>query len=89
MQFDWILWDEEGDEPNNVEPIAEHGVTPEEVQEVLESVPESRIVPSRSSGRPCVIGETAAGRTLFVAFDYLDIPGMVVPYPVKAFDPED
>ena len=89
MTFDWIAWDDEGDDPNNVRHIAEHGVTPEEVEEVLVSVADSAIRRSRSTGRPIVRGDTAAGRTLFVVFDLLDIPDLVVIYPITAYDAQE
>lgn len=88
MTFDFIAWDGPGDVPNNVEHVAEHGITPEEIEEVLASVPDSAVFRSRSSGRPAAIGETAGGRTLFVTFDRDDSGGFVVIYPVTAYDVE-
>lgn len=88
MTFDLIAWDEPGDVPNNVEHIAEHGVSRDEVEEVLASVPDRDVFRSRSSGRPAVIGETAGGRALFVTFDRDDQGGFVVIYPVTAYDVE-
>jgi hypothetical protein len=37
MLFQAIIWDLEDDPDGNVQPCAEHGVTKEEVEEVLES----------------------------------------------------
>jgi uncharacterized DUF497 family protein len=88
MHFDYIEWDEPGDVPNNVDHIAEHGVTQEEVEDVLASVPDSEVIRSRSSGRPSVIGDTAEGRTLFVAFERREDGGFVVIYPITAYDHE-
>jgi hypothetical protein len=88
MTFDIIEWDEPGDVPNNVEHIAAHNVSPEEVEEVLRSVPDRKVFPSRSSGRPSVIGDTAAGRTLFVTFERDDIGGYIIITPVTAYDYE-
>ena len=62
MTFDFIEWDEPDDVPSNTAHIAEHGVTQDEVEEVLASVPDSKVFRSRSTGRPAVIGDTAAGR---------------------------
>jgi hypothetical protein len=46
------------------------------------------VFPSRSSGRPSVIGDTAAGRTLFVTFERDDIGGYIIVTPVTAYDYE-
>jgi uncharacterized DUF497 family protein len=89
MDFDLILWDVPGDEPNNVEHIAEHGVTEEEVEDVLATAKDRDVTPSRSSGRPSVTGATREGRTLFVVFDRYDEDGLIAIYPVTAYDPTD
>jgi uncharacterized DUF497 family protein len=86
MTFDFIEWDEPGDDPSNVDHIAEHGVTPGEVEDVLSSVPDSRVFRSRSSGRLAVISDTAEGRTLFVTFERRKDRGDIAIYPVTAFD---
>jgi uncharacterized DUF497 family protein len=88
MTFDFIAWDEPGDRPNDVEHIAEHGVTPDEVEDVLSEARDRDVFPSESSGRPSVIGETRSGRTLFVTFDRDDQGGFIIIYPVTAYDVE-
>jgi hypothetical protein len=35
MDFDLIAWDDDGDEQGNVRHIAEHGVTQDEVEDIL------------------------------------------------------
>ena len=73
----------------NVEHILGHGVTPEEVEEVLANE-SSRVVEnsSPSSDRPAIFGYTKAGRPLVIAYDVLDddVPRRV--YPVTAYEPE-
>jgi uncharacterized DUF497 family protein len=86
MTFDFIEWDELDDMRSNTAHIAEHGVTQDEVQEVLTTVPDSKVFRSRSSGRPAVIGDTAAGRTLFVAFERRKEGGDILITPVTAYD---
>lgn len=79
-----ILWDLPDDPGGNVRHIAEHGVTMDEVEEVLED-PDSSTVVSKSSGRPITFGETAAGRYLAVVWETaLDDPLTI--YPITAYD---
>ena len=59
MPYDAILWDLEDDPAGNVQHCAEHGITKEEVEEVLENATDTDV--SRSSGRPVVFGDTSAG----------------------------
>lgn len=88
MYFDFIDWDDADDPQGNLRHVAEHGVTPDEVEFILTHAREADVFPSRSSGRPAVIGETAGGRTLFVAFERDEDGGLVVLTPVTAFDYE-
>lgn len=68
MEFLSIIWD---DSPGgNVEHIAEHGLTPEDVEEALDAPIERTF--SRSSGRPLYIGYTSDGRLLYVVFQRVD-----------------
>ena len=62
-----ILWDEPDDPDGNVQHIAEHGLTMEDVEEVL-SNPTSEGT-SASTGRPCVWGYTLEGVYVTVVYD--------------------
>ena len=84
MNFLRFLWDLDDDERGNVRHIAEHGVTVEEVEEVVRSASAAQF--SRSSGRPLVFGETAAGRLLVVIYEEVDEDTI---YPVTAYEPEE
>ena len=64
-----------------IEHLAEHGVVPEEFEEVV-SNPEE-IGESRSSNRPCCWGDTANGRYLFCVFEKLDEMTIL---PITAYD---
>jgi len=77
-----VLWDEEPG--GNVEHIGEHGLTPEEVEEVLLSdlYPQDQ---SRASGRPCRFGWTSTGRHIIVVWDVVDEDPLMV-LPVTAFE---
>lgn len=82
-----LIWDAEDDPDGNVQHIAEHGVTPEEVEEILND-PASETGRSRSSGRPITFGSTAAGRLLAVVWEMVEQDPLVV-YPVTAYEPEE
>jgi uncharacterized DUF497 family protein len=63
--------------------LAEHGVTPEEFQQVVCAPDE--VDTSRTSGRPVAFGETEEGRFLACVYELID-PTTVLP--VTAFEPE-
>ncbi len=77
-----IIWD---DEPGqNVDHVAENGLTPDEVDEVLldDTLPTAH---SNSTGRPCKFGYTSTGKHIIVLWDELcDDPRMI--YPVTAYE---
>jgi uncharacterized DUF497 family protein len=77
-----VIWD---DEPGgNVEHVAEHGLTPDEVDEVLldDAIPTAY---SASTNRPCKFGYTSTGMHIIVIWDEVnDDPRMI--YPVTAYE---
>ena len=75
------LWDLDDDPEGNVMHIAEHDITPIEVDEVLNNPIGHDI--SESSGRPLVFGYTIAGRLLVVVFEEI---GEDQVYPVTAYE---
>lgn len=79
-----IIWDLPDDQGGNVQHIAEHGVTQDEVEEVLRNR-RSRQSVSRSSGNRITFGYTSTGRHLAVVWEkVLDDPLTV--YPRTAYD---
>jgi uncharacterized DUF497 family protein len=82
MPFYEIVWNEEPS--GNVEHIAEHGMTPEDVEEVFFN-PVDRDV-SRSSGLPIVFGFTPGGRYILVVYEQIDETSV---YPVTAYPVEE
>ncbi len=60
-----FCWDDE--EGGNVEHIAEHGLTVDDVEHAFEYV--IRFTTSRSTKRPALFGYAQDGRTIFVAYD--------------------
>jgi hypothetical protein len=77
-----VIWDDESG--GNVEHVAEHGLSPDEVDEILldDSIPTAF---SHSTGRPCKFGHTSTGKYIVVFWDELvDDPRMI--YPVTAYE---
>ena len=74
-----VIWNYEPG--GNVEHVAEHGLTPEEVEAVICNPLEKKI--SRSSGRPAATGYTPDGRLILVVYEELD---EITVYPVTAFE---
>lgn len=82
MPYYEIIWNEEPD--RNVEHIGEHGLTPEDVEEVLFNPVDCDV--SRSTGLPIVFGFTPDGRYIMVVYEQIDD---VTIYPVTAYDVEE
>jgi hypothetical protein len=76
-----LIWDE--GPGGNVEHLAWHDVTPDEVADVLHDPASTDI--SRSSGRPIARGFTRAGRRLVVVYEYVDA---MTAYPITAYEPD-
>jgi uncharacterized DUF497 family protein len=76
-----IVWDRDDDPRGNVQHIAKHNLTMEEVEEVFQNPTGTGT--SRSSGRPVVFGETGTGRYIMVAYEVVDASTV---YPITAYD---
>ena len=85
MNFVNIIWDLDDDPNGNVQHVAEHGLTPNEIEDVLLD-PESDLSISPSSGRPAAFGFTASGRYIMVVYEIID-PETV--YPVTAYEVQE
>jgi uncharacterized DUF497 family protein len=79
-----LIWDLDYDAEGNVWHIAEHGITPEEVEEVLDD-PRTTFGVSQSSGLPMAFGWTAGGRHLTVVFERVEANPPTV-RPVTAYE---
>ena len=79
-----IIWDLADDSDGNVQHIAEHGITVEEVEEVLLDR-DSEDTISRSSGRLITFGHTASGRYLAVVWEHIDDDPLTI-YQITAYD---
>lgn len=82
MPYNEFIWNEEPG--GNIEHIAEHNLTPEDVEQVLFN-PVDRDV-SRSSGLPIVFGFISDGRYILVVYEQIDD---VTIYPVTAYDVDE
>ena len=80
MSFTQFIWDDPDDPDGNVQHIAEHGLTIDEVESVLRS-PTSE-GQSQSSGRPCCFGYTPSGEYIIVIYEPVEDAGV---YPVTAY----
>ena len=76
-----FIWDLDDDPDGNVHHIAEHGVTPEEVEEVFDNISDRDV--SRTTGRPVVFGDTRAGRHLIVIYETVADDTI---YPITAYE---
>jgi uncharacterized DUF497 family protein len=70
MRFFRIFWDDPDDPNGNVQHIAQHGLTIEDVEEVLENPTGEGT--SASSGRPCVWGHTLENIYIIVIYEEID-----------------
>ena len=80
-----VIWDLEDDPDGNyVHIVVEHGITQDEVEEVV-SNPANDTVESRSSGRPVTFGRTRTGRHIAVVWEEVDDDPRAI-RPVTAYD---
>lgn len=79
--YDFIWNNEPG---GNVDHVAEHGLTPEDVEAVICDPLEKTT--SRATGRPVVTGYTPDGRLILVVYERIDA---VTVHPVTAYEVED
>ena len=83
MPYYDILWNYD-QEDGNVAHVAENGLTPEDVNEVLMNPEETEM--SRATGRPIAFGYALDGRYICVVYEEIDECTL---YPVTAFEIED
>ena len=76
-----VIWDDDDNPEGNVQHIAEHGLTMEDVEHVLENPIDERT--SSSTGRPCCFGYTIGGEFILVVYEQIDADTV---YPVTAYE---
>ena len=79
-----VVWDLEDDPDGNVQHIQEHGITMNEVEDVLLDR-DSQTSVSKSSGDPITFGDTASGRYLAVVWEHV-LEEPLTMRPVTAYD---
>ncbi len=86
MREPLIIWDMEDDPDGNYHHIVTegHGVTVEEVEEVLQH-PLNETVPSHSSGNPATFGWTTTGKHIVVIWEHVDDDPRTV-YPITSYE---
>ena len=83
MRFSKAIWDLDDDPQGNVQHIAEHDISKEEVEEVLQDP--AGIETSRSSGHTIAFGETSTGLLIAVVYEKIDKDTV---YPITAYEVE-
>ena len=83
MEDALIDWDED-----NIAHVAEHGLTPEEVESVLRN-PRAEGDVSRSSGEELVQGCTFTGRWIVVIYEVSNASDPMIIRPITAYEPDD
>ena len=81
MRYRYFVWDLDDDPDGNVQHCLQHGVTKDEVADVLQNPTDTDT--SDSSGRPIAFGDTSSGRHLMVVYEEVDAE---TAYPVTAYD---
>ena len=84
MAIDNAIWDMDDEEEGNVRHIAEHGLSKQDVEDVLFGTHE--LDASRSSGNPIALGFTSTGEYICVVFEWIDDETV---YPITAYALED
>ncbi|HEX4589717.1 MAG TPA: BrnT family toxin [Gemmataceae bacterium] len=80
-----IDWDDPDDIGSNTAHIAEHGLTPDEIETALFDENTTFDV-SDSSGRPIAFGSTDTGRFIAVVFTVLNPGDPLIIRPITAYD---
>jgi uncharacterized DUF497 family protein len=84
MPYYDFFWDLENDPDGNHRHVAQHGLTPEDVEHVVKHP--RRTGKSRSSQRPIAIGRTLHGELIAVVYELIDSSTV---YPITAYPLED
>ncbi|HEX3149554.1 MAG TPA: hypothetical protein VHR66_15880 [Gemmataceae bacterium] len=85
MEDALVDWDDADDPDGNTAHIAEHGLTPEEVESVLRDRNASFGI-SDSTARPAAFGTTDTGRFIIVVDETLNPIDPMIVRPVAAYE---
>jgi uncharacterized DUF497 family protein len=81
MKYVQVIWDDDDQPEGNVQHIAEHGLTIEDVEYVLENSTEEGM--SSSTQRPCCFGYTPGGELIIVVYEQVSNETI---YPITAYE---
>jgi uncharacterized DUF497 family protein len=84
VAIQYVIWDSPDDPRGNVQHVAEHGLTCEDVEDVLFGIHE--LAASRASAYPIAFGLTASGEFICVVFEQVERDTV---YPITAYVVED
>ena len=80
-----IDWDDPDDDGSNTAHVAEHDLTPDEVDSALSDESTSFDV-SDSSSRPIAFGYTDTGRFVAIVFEILNLDDPLIIRPITAYE---
>ena len=80
-----VIWDSEDDARGNVQHIALHGVTQDEVEEVLDNHYEDYFLSREEPHNPLTFGHTTTGKYIAVVFEVVEADPPTV-YPITAYE---
>jgi len=86
IHFDFIHWDDESGE--NVDHVAEHDLTTDEVESVLKNRM-SVVSVSRTTGKRVTFGWTFTDRFIIVVFELDVVDGFTVLTPITAYEVDE
>jgi uncharacterized DUF497 family protein len=81
MRLFHVIWDDDDHPEGNIQHIAEHGLTIEDVEYVLENSTAEGT--SAGTGRPCSFGYTPGGDFIIVVYEQVNEETI---YPVTAYE---
>ena len=77
-----FIWDLDDERDGNVDKLAQHGLTPDDV--IFAVLNSDDLKKSKSTGRPAIWGETPDGRQILVVYE---IVGRDLIYVITAYEP--
>ncbi|MGA2618550.1 MAG: hypothetical protein ABSF26_13135 [Thermoguttaceae bacterium] len=81
MKFLQVIWDDDDQPDGNVQHVAEHGLTKEDVEYVLENPTKEGI--SSRTGRLCCFGYTPGGDFIIAVYEQVNAETI---YPLTAYE---
>ncbi len=81
MRYLQVIWDDDDLPEGNMRHVAEHGLTIDDVEHVLENPWEEGV--SAGTERPCCFGYTRGGEFIIVVYEHVDDETI---YPITAYE---